>query len=66
MVSLGGGSAIDLGKAAAALFTNLTESEPGQSVLTFVEVVGEGRAIQRPPVPFIAVPTTSGTGSEVT
>jgi alcohol dehydrogenase class IV len=60
IISLGGGSAIDAGKAIAAIATN------GGEPLDFLEVVGKGRAIAVPPLPFIAVPTTAGTGSEVT
>jgi alcohol dehydrogenase class IV len=51
---------IDAGKAIAAIATN------GGEPLDFLEVVGKGRAIAAPPLPFIAVPTTAGTGSEVT
>ncbi len=60
VLSIGGGSAIDAGKAIAAIATN------GGEPLEFLEVVGKGRAIAAPPLPFIAVPTTAGTGSEVT
>jgi alcohol dehydrogenase class IV len=60
VISLGGGSAIDAGKAIAAIATN------GGEPLEFLEVVGKGRTIVVPPLPFIAVPTTAGTGSEVT
>jgi alcohol dehydrogenase class IV len=60
VISLGGGSAIDAGKAIAAVATN------GGEPLEFLEVVGKGRAIEVAPLPFIAVPTTAGTGSEVT
>ena len=60
VISLGGGSAIDAGKAIAAVATN------GGEPLEFLEVVGKARAITVPPLPFIAVPTTAGTGSEVT
>jgi alcohol dehydrogenase class IV len=60
IVSLGGGSAIDAGKAIAIIATN------GGEPLEFLEVVGKGRAIVAQPLPFIAVPTTAGTGSEVT
>ena len=60
VISIGGGSAIDAGKAIAAIATN------GGEPLEFLEVVGKGRAIAVPPLPFIAVPTTAGTGSEVT
>ncbi|HVU48860.1 MAG TPA: iron-containing alcohol dehydrogenase [Terracidiphilus sp.] len=60
VISIGGGSAIDAGKAIAAVATN------GGEPLEFLEVVGKGHAITVPPLPFIAVPTTAGTGSEVT
>jgi alcohol dehydrogenase class IV len=60
VVALGGGSAIDAGKAIACVATN------GGEPLDFLEVVGKGRAIETAPLPFIAVPTTAGTGSEVT
>ena len=60
IISIGGGSAIDAGKAIAAIATN------GGEPLEFLEVVGKGRAIAAPPLPFIAAPTTAGTGSEVT
>ena len=57
---MGGGSVIDAGKAIAALLTN-----PGE-VMDYLEVVGKGKALQNPAAPFIAVPTTAGTGTEVT
>jgi alcohol dehydrogenase class IV len=60
VVSIGGGSAIDLGKAAAAL----TPSK--SAALDHLEVVGKGQPLSVQPLPFIAVPTTSGTGAEVT
>jgi len=60
IISLGGGSAIDAGKAIAAVATN------GGEPLEFLDGVGKGRVIVAPTLPFIAVPTTAGTGSEVT
>ena len=60
VVAIGGGSALDLGKAAAALIAN------GGDPLRYLEVIGEGQPLARPSLPCIAVPTTAGTGSEVT
>jgi len=60
VIAFGGGSAIDAGKAMAALLTNHGE------LTDYLEVIGEGRPLQNPSRPFIAVPTTAGTGSEVT
>jgi alcohol dehydrogenase class IV len=60
VVGIGGGSAIDAAKAVAALLAN-----PGP-LLDYVEVIGEGKPLSRPSLPCIAIPTTAGTGSEVT
>ena len=60
IIGFGGGSAIDAGKAIAALVAN-----PGDP-LDYLEVIGAGRALSTPSAPFIAVRTTAGTGAEVT
>jgi alcohol dehydrogenase class IV len=60
VVALGGGSVIDAGKAIAALVPN------PEDVLAYLEVIGEGQPLTHAPLPFIAVPTTAGTGAEVT
>jgi alcohol dehydrogenase class IV len=60
VIAIGGGSAIDAGKALAALLTN-----PGDP-LDYLEAIGRGQPLKHPSAPFIAVPTTAGTGSEVT
>ncbi len=60
VISIGGGSVIDAGKAIAALTPN--SGEP----LDYLEVIGKGQQLQETPIPFIAVPTTAGTGAEVT
>ena len=60
VVGLGGGSAIDCAKAVAALMTN------GGAALDYMEVIGKGLKVQRQAAPWIAVPTTAGTGAEVT
>lgn len=60
VIGFGGGSAIDAGKAVAALLTN-----PGDP-LDYLEVIGRGQPLANPPAPYLAVPTTAGTGAEVT
>jgi len=60
IVALGGGSVIDAGKAIAGLATNSGE------ILDYLEVIGKGKALENNPLPSIAIPTTAGTGSEVT
>ncbi len=60
VIGIGGGSAIDAGKAIAALITNAGDP------LDYLEVIGKGEKLRHPAAPFIAVPTTAGTGAEVT
>ncbi len=60
IIGIGGGSAIDTGKAVSALVTNSGE------LLDYLEVIGRGKPIKNSTIPFIAVPTTAGTGTEVT
>jgi alcohol dehydrogenase class IV len=60
VVGCGGGSVLDTGKALAALLAN-----PGDP-LDYLEVIGRGRSLERPSLPYIALPTTAGTGTEVT
>ena len=60
VIGIGGGSVIDAAKAIAALIPN--SGEP----LDYLEVIGRGRPLENTPLPWIAVPTTAGTGAEVT
>jgi len=60
VAAIGGGSVIDTAKAAAMLLGN------GGDPLDYLEVIGAGRPITRPSAPCVAVPTTAGTGAEVT
>src|ERR1022692_1675930 len=60
VIAFGGGSALDAAKAIAALLTN-----PGDP-LDYLEVIGLGHPLRAPAAPCIAIPTTAGTGSEVT
>lgn len=60
VVALGGGAVIDAGKAIAAL---VPATRP---MLDHLEVVGLGLPLDHAPLPFVAIPTTAGTGAEVT
>ena len=62
VLAIGGGSAIDLGKAVAAMAVN----REGASVADYLEGVGKGLKLSPPPLPVLALPTTAGTGSEAT
>jgi alcohol dehydrogenase class IV len=60
VVAIGGGSALDAGKAIAILLNN------PKDIFNYLEVIGKAEPFSQPALPFIAVPTTSGTGTEVT
>ncbi|MEQ2005511.1 MAG: iron-containing alcohol dehydrogenase [Limisphaerales bacterium] len=60
VIAFGGGSAIDGAKAIAGLLTN------GGELLDYLEVIGRGAPITKPAAPLLAIPTTAGTGAEVT
>lgn len=60
VIGIGGGSALDAAKAIAGLL------RPGNSVMDHLEGVGPELPYLGPATPFIAVPTTAGTGSEAT
>ena len=60
LIAIGGGSVIDSAKAVSGLLTN------GGSAQDYMETVGAGRKVAKPGIPWIAIPTTAGTGAEVT
>jgi alcohol dehydrogenase class IV len=60
VIGFGGGSVIDSAKAISGLLTN------GGDILDYLEVIGKGRPLATPALPCIAIPTTAGTGAEVT
>lgn len=60
VIGIGGGSVLDAGKVVAALLTNSGE------LMDYLEVIGRGQPLRRKPAAYIAIPTTAGTGAEVT
>jgi len=60
VIGSGGGSALDAGKAAVTLLTN--DGDPQD----FLEIIGKGKKLTQPSAPYIVMPTTAGTCSEVT
>jgi alcohol dehydrogenase class IV len=60
VIGIGGGSVIDSAKAIAGLATN------SGAILDYLEVIGKGKQLSVPGLPCVAIPTTSGTGAEVT
>jgi alcohol dehydrogenase class IV len=60
IIGIGGGSALDSAKAVTALLSN-----PGE-VMDYLEVIGAGKPLSNPSLPLITIPTTAGTGAEVT
>lgn len=60
VIGLGGGSVLDTGKAIAALLTNRGD------LFDYLEVIGQGRPLSQPAAPYLAIPTTAGSGAEVT
>ncbi len=62
LLAIGGGSAIDLAKAVAAIATN----RQSETVRDYLEGVGRGLQLENDPLPLLAMPTTAGTGTEAT
>jgi len=60
VIGVGGGSVIDAAKAISGLVTNAGE------ILDYLEVIGRGNPLTKPGLPCVAIPTTAGTGAEVT
>ncbi len=62
ILAVGGGAAVDLAKAVAAMAVN----HQSPTVKDYLEGVGQGLTIDRQPLPVLAMPTTAGTGAEAT
>ena len=62
IIAVGGGAAIDLGKALAGMIPQ-TETD---TIADYLEGVGRGLVLKEKPLPLLAIPTTAGTGSEAT
>ena len=60
VIGFGGGSALDAAKAIAAMLANHGD------LLDYLEVIGSAKPLARPSAPVLAIPTTAGTGAEVT
>jgi alcohol dehydrogenase class IV len=60
IVGIGGGSVLDTAKAVSGLITNEGD------LYDYLEVIGRGQSLLHPALPYIAIPTTAGTGTEVT
>ena len=60
VIGVGGGSPIDAAKAIAGLATNTGD------IYEYLEVIGRGNPLTKPSLPCVAIPTTAGTGAEVT
>jgi alcohol dehydrogenase class IV len=60
VIGIGGGAALDTAKAVAIL------AKQESDVLDYLEIIGAGRSLESPPLPFVAIPTTAGSGAEAT
>ena len=60
VIGMGGGAVLDTAKAVAILFTH------DGDILDYLEIIGRGKPLEESPLPFLAIPTTSGSGAEVT
>lgn len=60
VIGFGGGSVIDTGKAVSAILAEEGDLED------YLEVIGKGRLLTKPSVPYVAIPTTAGSGAEAT